>query len=152
MQKIRKKQWVVSEIFKDGRTDGPTDGQGWLLRTPSVKPGVQKYYTCSFWTPFLNTNVHLKMQSKVWQSSKMFLFRSNSRMNLIGTEATWVGTTTRNLIHWKILGNQRKLCWSHISLINYIYLYLILHSICHGSYWSILDCSDATRLNNIIAS
>ena len=31
MQKIRKKQWAVSEIFKDGPTEGPTDGprDGW---------------------------------------------------------------------------------------------------------------------------
>ena len=30
MQKIRKKQWTVSEIFKDGRTHGWTDRQGQL--------------------------------------------------------------------------------------------------------------------------
>ena len=45
MQKIRKKQWAVSKIFKDGRTDELTDrrtnGQGGLLWTPSGKPGVQ---------------------------------------------------------------------------------------------------------------
>ena len=44
MQKIRKILRAVSEIFKDGRTDGPrtTDGQGRLLWTHSGKPGVQK--------------------------------------------------------------------------------------------------------------
>ena len=43
MQKIRKNQWAVSEIFKDGlwTTDQRTDGQGRLLRTPSGKPGVK---------------------------------------------------------------------------------------------------------------
>ena len=41
MQKIKKILGVVSEIFKDRRTDGPTDGEGRLLRTPSGKPGVQ---------------------------------------------------------------------------------------------------------------
>ena len=45
MQKIRKKQWAVSEIFKDGRTngltDGLTDGQERLVWTTSGKPGVQ---------------------------------------------------------------------------------------------------------------
>ena len=32
---------LVSEIFKDGRMDGRTHGQGRLLRTPSDEPGVQ---------------------------------------------------------------------------------------------------------------
>ena len=43
MQKIRKILKAVSEIFKDSRTtnDGPTDGQGRLLRTPSGNPGIQ---------------------------------------------------------------------------------------------------------------
>ena len=40
MQKIRKKQLAVSEIFKDGLTDGLTDGQGQLPWTPLGKPGV----------------------------------------------------------------------------------------------------------------
>ena len=39
MQKIRKNQWTVSEIFIDRRTNGQTDRQGWLHRTPSDKPG-----------------------------------------------------------------------------------------------------------------
>ena len=43
MQKIRKIHRAVSEISKDGQTiNGPTDGQGRLLRTPSGKLGVQK--------------------------------------------------------------------------------------------------------------
>ena len=32
---------MVSEIFKDGPKDGQTDGQGRLLRTLSIEPGVQ---------------------------------------------------------------------------------------------------------------
>ena len=59
MQKIRKNQWAVSEIFTDGpRTDQRTNGQGRLLRTPSGKPWAQKgllfmvmmlTYLCSHW-------------------------------------------------------------------------------------------------------
>ena len=61
MQKIRNNLWTISEIFKDGYTDGPTDGpgtnrQGWLLRTPSGEPGVQK---CK------NRNISLKNRSVV---------------------------------------------------------------------------------------
>ena len=50
MQKIRKILRAVSEIFKDGlrTTDGLTDGQGRLLRTPSGKPGVQNDFTKTF--------------------------------------------------------------------------------------------------------
>ena len=40
MQKFRKKLRAVSEIFKDGRIDGRTDGQGRLLWNPTGKPGV----------------------------------------------------------------------------------------------------------------
>ena len=43
-KKIRKKQWTVSEIFKDWPPT--TDGQGRLLRTPSVECWVQHIYSC----------------------------------------------------------------------------------------------------------
>ena len=66
MQKIRKNQWTVSEIFKDGRTDhGRTNGQGRLLRTPSGKPWVRKKKT--WWHD--NTSPW----SKIWQGSLHFL-------------------------------------------------------------------------------
>ena len=45
MQNFRKILGAVSKIFKDGRTDGPTDhGQGRLLRNPSGKPRVQNNF------------------------------------------------------------------------------------------------------------
>ena len=43
MQNFRKIEWAVSEIFKDGLTDG----QGRLPWTPSGKPGIQNKYLSS---------------------------------------------------------------------------------------------------------
>ena len=36
-------------MFKDGRTDGRTDGQGGLLWTPTGKPGVQRIVKGEVW-------------------------------------------------------------------------------------------------------
>ena len=46
MQKIRKILRVVSEIFKDGRTNGPTDGRtdmGDYIGPSRVNPGSKMY-------------------------------------------------------------------------------------------------------------
>ena len=45
MQSFRKNFLAVSEISKDGQTDGRTDGQGRLLWTPMGRPMVQNQKT-----------------------------------------------------------------------------------------------------------
>ena len=52
MQKIRKNQWTVSEIFKDGpQTDQRTRA---ITKDPSGKPGVQN--NCSYATILISTD------------------------------------------------------------------------------------------------
>ena len=46
MQKIRKILRAVSEIFKDGRTDGRTTDMGDYIGPLSGKPGVQNGKYC----------------------------------------------------------------------------------------------------------
>ena len=67
MQKNRKNQWAVSEVFKDGlkdgRTNGLTDGQGRLLRKPLGKSGVQNIlqnkidYHHNLWNEVYNNEI-----------------------------------------------------------------------------------------------
>ena len=75
MQKIRKILRAVSEIFKDGllrtTTDyglRTTDGHGWLHRTLSGKPGVQKCinHACLPQTPSSLIWCTLPYQSFMW--------------------------------------------------------------------------------------
>ena len=61
MQKIRKNQWVVFKIFKDGRTDGRTD-KGDYYRPHRVNPGSKIYddyaFDCLYWSSLCN-NVYV---------------------------------------------------------------------------------------------
>ena len=64
MQKIRKNQWAVSEIFEDGHTH--TYGQGWLLRTPPGKPKSNMVYA----NMILKSNQNSKEPLISWKTLK----------------------------------------------------------------------------------
>ena len=109
MQKIRKNQWAVSEIFKDGRTDGPrtdqrTNGQGRLLRTPSGKPGVQNM--CQI--------LPVNTVNKGW-GRYLWNFRILSNLNRRRNPGAYLDP----LIHymfWLFLTSSR-LIWNHAYLV-----------------------------------